>query len=144
MIKALISTGETQGDQPGDYTWVPEGELVARYGMVCDSEQPDGTGCGCGRGFAGFDTHRATTTAKVVEVDMTEIEWRASLFATLVDTGWADAMEPDDVAGLLDEIVELDVHGIAELPVGAIVGRLAYNGHDGATVDSLLLRSIST
>jgi hypothetical protein len=36
MIKLLVSTLRTQGDIPGDYSFVPEGEFVGRYGLVCD------------------------------------------------------------------------------------------------------------
>lgn len=107
MLKALISTERTQGEQPEDFHWVPAGELVARYGLVCAGERPDGSGCGCGRAFGGFRTHRSTTTAEVVELDMTEVEWRRELFDTLEATGWAGAMEPGDLAGLVDEVVRL-------------------------------------
>ena len=33
MVNVLISTTQSQGDRPDDFCWVPEGELVARYGM---------------------------------------------------------------------------------------------------------------
>jgi hypothetical protein len=59
MINVLVSTTVTQGAAPGDFCWLPEGELVARYGVVCASERPDGSGCGCGRAFAGLITHKA-------------------------------------------------------------------------------------
>ena len=92
MLNVLVSTLETQGSVPGDFSYVPAGELVGRYSLVCDSERPDGTGCGCGRAFGGFTTHRSTTTAMVVERDMTEADWRKALYDTLVATGWAGLM----------------------------------------------------
>jgi hypothetical protein len=141
MINVLVSTNRTQGAAPGDFCWVPEGELVARYGVVCASERPDGSGCGCGRAFAGFSTHQATTTAMVVQIDMTEEEWRAALHQTLVDTGWAELMTADEVAELIDELVEIDLRSAAQLAPGTILGRLAYNEPDGSTQDTLLDRS---
>ena len=142
MINVLVSTTVTQGAAPGDFCWVPEGELVARYGVVCARERPDGSGCGCGRAFAGFTTHRATTTAMVVQVDMTEAEWRAALHQTLVDTGWVELMTADEVAELIDELVEIDLRSAAQLPVGTVLGRRAYYEPDGTIDDMFLDRSM--
>ena len=142
MINVLVSTTETQGAAPGDFCWVPEGELVARYGVVCASERPDGSGCGCGRAFGGFTTHKSTTTAKVVAADLTEAGWRAALHQTLVDTGWAGMIAVDEVAVLIDELVRIDLYSAARLATGTILGRLAYNEPDGATQDMLLDRSM--
>ncbi len=141
MINVLVSTTVSQGNAPGDFCWVPEGELVARYGMVCASERPDGTGCGCGRAFGGFTTHRSTTTAMVVEADMTEAEWRGLLYQTLVDTGWAEWMPADDLAEWVDELVDIDLRTAAQLAPGTVLGRLAYNEPDGTTQDMFLDRS---
>lgn len=141
MINVLVSTTLTQGAAPGDFCWLPEGELLARYGVVCASERPDGSGCGCGRAFAGLITHKATTTAMVVQVDMTEAEWRAALHQTLVDTGWAELMAADEVAELIDELVAIDLHSAAQLAPGTILGRLAYNEPDGTIQDMFLDRS---
>ncbi len=142
MIKVLVSTTVSQDERLGDFCFVPEGELVARYGFVCDSERPDGSGCGCGRAFGGFRTHRSTTTAMVVEVDMTREEWRAALYETLVDTGWAGAMDDDDVADFIDEVTEMDLDEIQGLPTGQVLGRLAYNDQRRITRDTLLVRGL--
>jgi len=141
MTKVLVSTTVSQGQAPGDFCWVPDGELVARYGMVCDSERPDGTGCGCGRAFSGLTTHNGTTTAMVVESTMTEDQWRAALHQTLVDTGWAEHMPADDLAEVIDWLAAHDLRAAAALPVGTVLGRLAYNDLTGNTFDTLLLRS---
>jgi|SRR6476661_1935988 len=62
-MKLLVATARTQGARINDYNWCIEGELV-RIGEVCarDRAEPDG-GCGCGRGFGGLNSHRATTSA---------------------------------------------------------------------------------
>jgi hypothetical protein len=66
-MKLLVATARTQGGRDNDYNWCIEVELV-RIGEVCawDRADPDG-GCGCGRGFGGLNSHRATTTAMVVD-----------------------------------------------------------------------------
>jgi hypothetical protein len=67
-MKLLTATTVTQGYRDNDFDWCIEGELV-HIGVVCerDSDDPDG-GCGCGRAFAGLNSHRATTTAMVREI----------------------------------------------------------------------------
>jgi hypothetical protein len=69
-MKVLTATAETQGLRPNDYTWCVEGEVVTPVRAICsqDEADPDG-GCGCGRAFAGLNSHRATTTAMVRDLD---------------------------------------------------------------------------
>ena len=144
MINVLVSTTVSQGAAPGDFCWVPEGELVARYGMVCASERRDGSGCGCGRAFGGLTTNKSTTTAMVAEADITEDEWRASMYQTLVDTGWAEWLTADELAEWIDELVVLELHSAAQLVAGTVLGRLAYNEPDGTIHDMFLDRSALT
>ena len=141
MLKVFVSTTTTQGAVTGDFCFVPAGELVGRYSMVCDSEQPDGSGCGCGRAFGGFETHMGTTTAMVVQRDITELEWRAQLYKTLCDCGLTN-MPAIDVAELVDDLVQLDLVAAGELPVGLVVGRRAWNQGD-EIVDQLMYRGVS-
>ena len=110
MIKVLVSTLSTQGDVPGDYSFVPDGELVGRYGVVCSGERPTGHGgCGCGRGFGGFTTHRATTSAMVVERDITVVQWRDAAHRMLRETGWSGLLTDVELGLILDEMVEFDL-----------------------------------
>lgn len=83
----------------------------------------------------------STTTAKVAALDMTELDWRAQLFQTLCDTGWASMMSADEVATHVDELVEHDLGAAERLPVGLIVGRRAWNDSRG-TVDNLTYRGV--
>ena len=140
VLKVLVSTSETQGDMAGDFTWVPDGELVARYGIVCQDERPDGGGCGCGRAFAGLTTHKATTSAMVIEVDMTETTWRAAVHTTLFDTGWATHMASDELADVIDAMAAADLHALEDLPAGTVVGRRAWNDARGDVVDEMVIR----
>ena len=142
MLKVFVSTQSTQGEQPGDFCFVPADELVGRYSIVCDLEKADGSGCGCGQAFGGFATHQGTTTAMVAAVDMTELEWRAELYQTLCDTGWSSRMSATDLAELVDQLVEHDLVAANRLPVGLVVGRRAWNDARG-TVDNLTYRGVA-
>jgi hypothetical protein len=63
-MKVLVATRRTQGLRPDDYCWTIDGELVLAGALIeCASPAT----CGCGRGFPGLVSSRATTTAIVVE-----------------------------------------------------------------------------
>ena len=114
-MKVLVATSVGQGDRGNDYHWCVEGELVW-IGLVCatDRRDPDG-GCGCGRGFGGMNSHRATTTARVAEVPLSRDEYAQAISASLEQQGWgsyACGDEADHLAALA-----------AQWPVGTIVER---------------------
>lgn len=116
-MKVLVATARTQGEDRGDYHWCIEGELV-RIGEVCarDRADPDG-GCGCGRGFGGLNSHRATTTAMVAEVPLSRAEYIEAIRSSLQQQGWdpcecCSVDEADQLAAL-----------VAPLAVGTVVDR---------------------
>ncbi len=114
-MKALTATVTTQGYRGNDFDYCVEGELV-HVGMVCakDRSDPDG-GCGCGRAFAGLNSHRATTTAMIREVDFTRGDYVEALRSSLAQQGWDAAAAQDEADSLLL---------LAEaLPVGVVVER---------------------
>lgn len=123
-MKVLVATSETQGQRPNDFDFCVEGELVT-VGLVCstDRRNPDG-GCGCGRAFAGLNSHRATTTAKVKEVDLSGADYIEALRSSLAQQGWPTT----DVVELACWLAQL----VSEWPVGAIVER---------RIDDILIRS---
>ena len=101
----LEATDQLQGVRDTDYHHAWTGELVYLPALDCASPN-----CGCTRGFAGFDSHRATTTAIVVErPDMTVEQLAKELAVSLNDGGWIATPDPADllVAALTTEIVEL-------------------------------------
>ena len=104
-MKLLTATALTQGQRENDYHWCVEGELV-RFDVTCarDRYDPDG-GCGCGRGFAGMNSQRATTTALVRDLPLTERDVRLALAASLHAAGYHD--DPDAIADLAAEAREL-------------------------------------
>lgn len=114
-MKILVATGHTQGTNPDDYHYCVERELVWIQ-EPCDRDRLDPGGpCGCGRGFAGAASHRATTTAMVVETEMTRDDVVLAFDTSLGDGGWPRSWA-EDVA---DDNLEI----AAQLPVGAIITR---------------------
>jgi hypothetical protein len=114
-MKILVATELTQGTNPSDYHYCVEGELVWIQ-EPCDRGRadPDG-GCGCGRGFAGAASHRATTTALVVESELTRDQVVLAFQTSLPDGGWPFEWG-EDVA---DDNLEI----AAQLPAGTIIVR---------------------
>jgi hypothetical protein len=123
-MKVLVATAETQGQRTNDFNYCVEGELVT-VGLVCttDRRDPDG-GCGCGRAFAGLNSHRATTTAMVKEVGLSEADYVEALRSSLAQQGWPTS----DVQELAAWLAQL----VSQWPAGTIVER---------RVDDILVRS---
>ncbi len=127
-MKVLVATARTQGIRLNDYHWCVEGELVC-IGEVCrrDRADPDDGGCGCGRGFGGLSSHRATTTARVADVLLTRAEYVEAIRSSMEQQGWGDC--PD--------CAERDAVDLADVasgwPVGAVVER---------RLDELMVRSL--
>ncbi|MET0459704.1 MAG: hypothetical protein ABW195_10670 [Ilumatobacteraceae bacterium] len=120
-MKVMVATDQSQGVEAGDYCWTLDGELVlSGPSLECDNAGA----CGCGRGFPGLGSCRATTTAMVV--DRPEID-RVMLGEVIRDSldrqGLLLGIEPDDVDELVEDEVELIERITAAFPVGAVIGR---------------------
>ncbi len=62
-MRVLVATSKLQGAASGDDSWTVDGEpVLAEPILECCRPQS----CGCGRGFPGLASARATTTAMVV------------------------------------------------------------------------------
>ncbi|MFD8499887.1 hypothetical protein [Amycolatopsis sp. NPDC059657] len=115
-MKLLVATGQTQGMRTNDYNGCVEGELVF-IGMACadDERNPDGE-CGCGRGFSGLSSSRASTTARVAELPgFTKAEYVEALRSGLGAAGYESELAPEIAESLLDLI--------RFWPVGTVVER---------------------
>ena len=114
-MKVLVATSDTQGQRGNDFSYCVEGELVT-VGLVCaaDEEDPDG-GCGCGRAFAGLNSHKATTTAKVKDVELSEEDYVEALRSSLAQQGWPT----EDVGELATWLVQL----VSTWPTGSVIER---------------------
>jgi len=94
----------------GEFCYVPEGEIVASFGAVCCNAG----GCGCDRSISGTTTYRATTTAKVVE---REVSWD-DLFQLAAkagkETGWGGPIVWNAIQSTVEAVEELDVGTVVE------------------------------
>lgn len=114
-MKVLVATSKGQGKRGNDFSWTEEGEY-ASIGLICrkDKEDPDG-GCGCGRAWIGIKSHKATTTAEVVERDISKKDLVILYHSSDEQAGWSSSIER--TAELVTEILE-----VADLyPVGTIL-----------------------
>lgn len=68
MVKVLISTLDTQGMRKNDFSYTLGAELL-KFGTECDGEKIDGK-CGCRRSMVGVESKKATTTMKVIDIDI--------------------------------------------------------------------------
>lgn len=128
-MKLLVATERTQGDMPGDYTFCIPGELLW-ITDVCDRDlrDPEG-GCGCGRGFGGLTSHRATTTAEVADLGLSDADVRLAVTTSLTDQGWLPPQLASEHDEIVTEAIEL-VRALAEpLPEGTIVRRRIDDFH---------------
>src|SRR4030042_6480117 len=100
-MKLLTATSETQGQRPDDFMWCTEGEIV-KCGTECDGEEIDGQ-CGCRRSMVGVQCNKATTTMKVVQVDMSKGELIIALRDSYKKGGWYDLMGTASVEESIQE-----------------------------------------
>lgn len=115
-MRMLVATAKTQGARANDYHHCTEGELVW-IGLVCgrDEKDPDG-GCGCGRGFGGLNSHRATTTALVADLTgFTRDDYVMAIRSSLAAQGW-----PPSVA---EEIADAQLELAGKYPSGTVLER---------------------
>ena len=127
-MKVLTATSRTQGQRDNDFHWCIEGELV-HFGMVCaaDRTDPDGR-CGCGRSFAGLNSHRATTTAMVREIEgFTRADYIEAVRSSLEQQGWC----PSTAVAEADELINM----VEQWPEGAVAER---------RLDHVVVRSLTT
>lgn len=113
----LEATNKRQGERSGDYHWCNDGELAYNPGVSCARID-----CGCERGWAGLDSHQATTTVQVVDrPDMTVANLAAELAAFLFDNGWISTNDPQNelVVAHVDETVEM----VNQFGEGAVLER---------------------
>ncbi|MBM7279210.1 hypothetical protein JTZ10_15770 [Gordonia rubripertincta] len=124
-VLTATSSGATRED---DFCHAVEGEIVLPS-VVCDSRT-----CGCDRAFGGLNTHQATTTIMVRDLDLTVEDLVAAAFGYLESAGWADLLrsdvvpeEPaDPVAAYALELLVPTLVLAAQLDPGVII-RVTYN-----------------
>lgn len=130
----LVATRQAQGAVSTDYSWTVEGELVTPVASQCTNRQ-----CGCDRGLPGLASHRATTTAQIVDLPhITDDDLWWAVHGYLEAGGWIDLLMDDvderdlrsvlHVADAIESLVDEHVEAIQRVcrtyPVGTIVERL--------------------
>jgi len=131
-MKILTATARTQGQRSSDFHWCVEGELV-HFGLVCaaDQDDPDG-GCGCGRAFAGLNSHRATTTALVRDIEgFTRDDYVEAIRSSLTQQGWDPSTAEDEADELIDILADWPVGAVAERRLNHVQVRLVVSATDG-------------
>jgi hypothetical protein len=124
-MRILVATSLTNGDFPGDYNHCVDGELVyMQEPCASDLRDPDGP-CGCGRGFAGTNSHHATSTAVVVDSELSADEVDEAVRSSLEAGGWLDPSfcTPELARAMVRELVD-DMQRVARnFETGTVVRR---------------------
>lgn len=138
-MRVLAATRRTNGTASGDYDYCVEGEIVyMQEPCALDRQDPDRRGCGCGRGFAGTNSHRATTTAEVIDSELDESDVRKALRSSLEAGGWLDPalVAPEHATQLVEELVA-DMSRVAlHFAVGSVVRRRLSTYFSGGSTTS--------
>ncbi|MEA5367206.1 hypothetical protein VA596_47300 [Amycolatopsis sp., V23-08] len=91
MLKYFVSTHRTQGERDNDFNNTRDAEIVDLASL--SHEDPDNAYCGCARSFVGIHSRQATTTAEIIETDMTPVQFVRRFYAALVGIGLPDSAE---------------------------------------------------
>jgi hypothetical protein len=118
-LKLFVSTQQTQKQRENDFCWVPENEIVI-FGTECDNGSVDDY-CGCRRSMTGIDCLKATTTMKVVEIDITREIFINKICNSLVKAGWYATVK--ESVELATEIADYLIYCVEPFSEGAIVER---------------------
>jgi hypothetical protein len=114
-MRMLVATSQMQGARAGDLFEAEEGEIVMP--VLCDGAH---AGCSCSRLMVGVRTGRETTTAEVVESDMSRDEFRRELR----ESEWVQGFTKLGVsARVLDRQADALLELAAQFSPGAIVER---------------------
>jgi hypothetical protein len=115
-MKVLVATKDGQGLRKNDFSHTNDGEFVG-FVFECEGEQVDGS-CGCRRAFGGLSSHKSTTTAKVVQKELTEGQYLELYLRSRREAGWLK--ESDDCSWAVAEAREM-LRVATAFPAGAIV-----------------------
>ena len=120
-MKLLVATRQSQGTRGNDFSFTNEGEIVI-FGSECDREAVDGK-CGCKRSLVGIDSSKATTTLKVVEIDITLFDLTEKIYISLSNNGWVMSGKEKEMRAY-SNMIACKLQSIADnFPVNAIIER---------------------
>jgi hypothetical protein len=134
-MKVLVATTESQGERETDYNWTVEGELVWIQEPCATDMRRLPQACGCGRGFAGLASHRATSTAKVVDQpELSVADFTTAIRTSIGDGGWPPEWAEIIAQDLLDFAAAWEVGTVVERDIWVFEAR-----HGSATEGGTLL-----
>jgi hypothetical protein len=116
-MKIIVATSETQGQRPGDFNFVPEGEVLIVSDCDCLHE-----GCECKRSMVGVLCGKGTTTMKVIESDLTRDDYLR--LVREANQGYAELGVEES---FFDEQADALLALAGEFQAGAVIER---NGED--------------
>jgi hypothetical protein len=120
-MRVLVATNDEQGTHEGDYSWTLEGELVLT-GPLLECCEP--VTCGCGRGFPGLGSGRATTTAVVVErPELDPADLQRAIHDSLERQGWLEGLATEEADVLVEMEAALIRRAATAFRVGAVLSR---------------------
>ena len=95
----VLTIHDTGRGQP-DFCWGVEGE-IAIPSVICDTP-----GCGCDRSHSGLNSHKASTTVMVREVDLNFDDLVTAAVGFLEAAGWAESADDqrDNERGYQDDL----------------------------------------
>jgi len=119
-MRVLVATNELQGTRAGDYAWTVEGEIVVPEATTCSHPA-----CGCGRGFPGVASDRATTTTVVFDLPHVSLNALREVIADWLERrGWRELLDdPDELDEVIDEHIENIELICSSYPVGTVLER---------------------
>lgn len=118
QLKVFVATRRTQGHRDNDFAHIDGPELVD-LARTCIQDSA-GSGYGCARAFTGLSSGKVTTTAEIVERDLTLVQYRNIVHRSLVAAGIDDDPELRRQAEQsADEMARV----AASWPVGTVVER---------------------
>ncbi len=118
-MKIIVATKKTQGQRPGDFNFVPEGEVVIVSDCDCLHE-----GCECSRSMVGVLCRRGTTTMKVIESDLTRDEYLRLIRDA--NKGYAELGIDQSV---FDEQADALLELAMQFPMGTVIERDGEDFH---------------
>jgi hypothetical protein len=98
-----------------DFCWGVEGELAIAMLLPCDRRD-----CGCDRIMVGLNSHRATTTVMVRDVDLTIPDFVTACVGFLADSGWTKLMG-DDLAEEAKWLMASSASVAEQFPAGTVL-----------------------
>jgi hypothetical protein len=122
----VLTIHNSHRDLP-DFCWGIEGEIAVPHGIVCSKP-----GCGCDRAHGGLNSHRASTTLMVRNVDLDFDDLVTACVGYLEAAGWARVIgEPAVIEAVARDMV---AEG-AEVAVGHATGTVLRPIYDHQTED---------